>query len=266
MKRKRPYSRKRFGQHFLTDTQILDKIIGSIKIADQDHILEIGPGRGDLTNRLLRLGVPVTGVEIDRDLVADLEDKYGNHDLFTLLTGDILKTDWADLIQSNADNQIVANLPYNISTPFFFKLIEHRNLFHSVTIMVQKELALRLCHPGTGKKLKDYGILSVIAAHTFNVKWIAEVSANSFRPRPKVNSAVIQLTPRPRFMEEEKVFFGFVRDAFNARRKIFLTHLRKNEPEIFNLLSDATVQALENLRPENLLPGQFLSLYQEQTL
>ena len=264
MKRKRPYSRKRFGQHYLKNPKVLDKIISSINYSKDDHILEIGPGKGALTQRLLKLGVPVTGIEIDRDLVEELKIKFKNSQDFRLVEGDILKTDWSQLIQMGRKNCIVANLPYNISTPFFFKLVEQRSAFHTITIMVQKELALRFCHNGTGKNLKDYGILSVIAAHTFDVTWISEVSATSFIPRPKVDSAIIQLVPRPWFIDHEKAFFDFVRRAFNARRKIFLTHLRKNEPELYTVLTEDTIQLLNKLRPENILPTQFLSLYQKK--
>ena len=99
MKRKRPYARKRFGQHFLSNPHVLDKIIGSIAVEANDHILEVGPGRGDLTHRLLKLGVPVTGIEIDRDLLNDLKQKFGDQDHFTLVEGDILKFDWDQLVQ-----------------------------------------------------------------------------------------------------------------------------------------------------------------------
>ena len=241
-------------------------MIGSLNTDQLDYILEVGPGRGDLTHRLLHLGVPVTGIEIDRDLIQDLHQRFGSNDLFTLIEGDVLKTDWTELVHPGKENQIVSNLPYNISTPFFFKLIEHREMFRSITIMLQKELALRFCHDGTGKNLKDYGILSIVAAHTFDVKWITEVSASSFRPKPRVDSAIIQLVPRKPFLDDEKIFFGFVRSAFNARRKIFLTHLRKKEPEIFDGLSEDARQALGKLRPENLLPEQFLTLYRDRTL
>ncbi|MCP4757609.1 MAG: ribosomal RNA small subunit methyltransferase A [Proteobacteria bacterium] len=266
MKRKRPFSRKRFGQHFLNDSSVIEKIISSADPTPEDHVLEIGPGKGSMTASLLDSGAHLTAVEVDRDLVEELEGKFGDRSKFSLLQGDILKFDWSQLIQADRKNKIVSNLPYNISTPVFFKFVEYRRYFYSVTIMVQKELASRICHTGEGKKLKDYGILSVIAGNTFETEWICNVSSSSFVPRPKVDSTVIRLHPKNTGLPNEKEFFKFVRGAFNYRRKLLLTTLRKNESDLYGDLPPETLQYLTNLRPENLLPLQYLKLFEEHRL
>jgi len=268
MKKKgnKPFARKRFGQNFLTDNSIVQKIVDSAELSSDEHVIEIGPGRGKLTIPLINTGVSLTLVEIDRDLVAELEETLPMQDQINLVQGDILKCDWKDLIKDGATNKIIANLPYNISSPLFFKLVRERHQLESITIMVQKELAERILHDGKGKKLKDYGILSVVAGNTFHVKKICSVSSSCFTPRPKVESTVIQLTPIKNYIKNEQDFFQFVKKSFNGRRKLFLTHLKKNETELYEELSSQTLQFLHNLRPENLLPEQYLKLYQEHNL
>lgn len=265
MTRKLTFARKRFGQHFLRDMSVVETILASVNLTKEDHVIEIGPGQGALTKEILKRGISLTAIEIDRDLTKRLKCQFSGVEDLNLLQGDILKIKWHDLVRPDKTNKIVANLPYNISTPFFFKLIEHRNLFHSTTIMVQKELALRLCHSGQGKKLKDYGILSVIATNTFNMNWICEVPPSSFVPMPKVDSAVIQLLPKTNLIKNEKAFFQFVSLAFSARRKFLLTTLRKKQPLLYQDLSLEELQSLATLRPENLLPKQYLQLFQKHT-
>lgn len=265
-KAKQPFARKRFGQNFLTDNSVVQKIVDSAELCVDEHIIEIGPGRGKLTLPLINTGASLTLVEIDRDLVAELEKTLPLTDGLRLIQGDILKCDWKELIKEGAVNKIIANLPYNISSPLFFRMVEFRYHFDSITIMVQKELAERILHDGKGKKLKDYGILSVIAGNTFHVKKICSVPASCFAPQPKVDSTVIQLTPIKKAINNERDFFQFVKKSFNGRRKLFLTHLKKNETEIYKGLSSQTLQFLHNLRPENLLPKQYLKLYQDHQL
>ncbi|MBU3916561.1 ribosomal RNA small subunit methyltransferase A [bacterium] len=263
MKKQRPFARKRFGQHFLTDMTVVNTIIDSADISEKDHIIEIGPGRGVLTESFLKTSVSVTAIEIDRDLSKELEEKYCENKNLRVITEDILVCDWSELIQKNKNNKIVANLPYNISTPLFFKFVEYRRFFHSITIMVQKELADRIVHSGEGKRLKDYGILSVISRNIFNVKRVCDVPSSCFIPQPKVESAVIQLFPLEKDIRNEDKFFKFVRSAFNYRRKLLLTQLKNSEPLIYEKLSGNDLEYLRNLRPENLSPGQYLRLFEE---
>ena len=138
MTRKLTFARKRFGQHFLRDMSVVETILASVNLTKEDHVIEIGPGQGALTKEILKSGISLTAIEIDRDLTKRLKCQFSGVEDLNLLQGDILKIKWHDLVRPDKTNKIVANLPYNISTPFFFKLIEHRNLFHSTTIMVHK--------------------------------------------------------------------------------------------------------------------------------
>ncbi len=266
MTQKRPYSRKRFGQHFLRDLSVVDRMIFNADPSSLDHVIEIGPGKGVLTTSLLKTVSSLTVIEIDRDLSAELSVKFKQDQKLKIITGDVLKLIWTDLIDPEKNNKIIANLPYNISTPLFFKFVEYRQHFESITIMLQKEVAQRICHRGEGKKLKEYGILSVIASNVFDSEMICTVPPTSFTPAPKVESAIIQLKPQNIDIKKEKKYFVFVRKAFNNRRKVLLTHLRKNESQIYERLSKADLDYLKNLRPENLLPSQYLSLFEHGTV
>ncbi len=266
MTHRRPYARKRFGQHFLQDNGVLNNIVSAANISVDDHIIEIGPGRGALTKKLLESGAMVSVVEIDRDLAGDLEKEFSNHPNFKIVTADILQIDWDEILNKDRSNKIIANLPYNISTPLFFKFIKWRDQIKSLTVMVQKEVAERLCHNGEGKKLKDYGVLSVISTLVFDSKLLFKVPPTCFYPKPKVDSAVIQLEPKEVALNDETQFFNFVQRAFNLRRKLFTTFLKKNEPELYDQLPEQDRTYIENLRPENILPGQYLKLYYESRI
>jgi 16S rRNA (adenine1518-N6/adenine1519-N6)-dimethyltransferase len=265
-KRKQPYARKRFGQHFLTDPSIIAQIITGASITPEDHIIEIGPGRGALTRPLVKQGASLTIVELDRDLVAGLKTEFKGSSQVRVVEGDILKTDWNELLDPDKKNKIVANLPYNISSPIFFKLVTHRQKLDSSVIMVQKELAERLQHTGEGKKLKDYGILSVVAGNTFSVNKICNVPASCFSPAPKVNSTVIRLISKKIELEQEDDFFAFVRQAFNNRRKLFTSFLLREHASLYEALPLKDQDFLKGLRPENLLPEQYFRLFSGKTL
>lgn len=262
-KHSKPFARKRFGQNFLHDTHVISKIIESAEITSDDHIIEIGPGRGAMTQQMLPHVASLTAVEIDRDLAELLTDMFKDQENFHLITEDVLKVNWNEILEPGKKYKIIANLPYNISTPLFFKFVEYRQAFHSMTVMLQKEVADRIAHRGEGKQLKDYGILSVIAANTFNVRSVCHVPPGSFVPAPKVSSAVIQMKPLDTVIEQEKEFMGFVKKSFNQRRKIFLSWMKKNEPELYEGLSEETREKLANLRAENIKPQQFLSLFKD---
>ena len=260
-KKKQPFARKRFGQHFLADGTVIERIIDQANLTENEHVIEIGPGRGALTRKLLEKGVSLTVIEIDNDLARGLEAEFGNHPQFRLVNDDALKVNWSELIKPGVQNKIIANLPYNISTPLFFRFVAHRTHFSSTTIMVQKEVAQRICHDGKGKKLKDYGILSVISDSVFNAEILFKVPPGCFIPKPKVDSAVLQLKPKEGVLADEDKFFGFVRRAFNLRRKLLMTHLKKYETELFERLSEKDLSYLHGLRAENLSPQQYQNLF-----
>jgi len=263
MKKNKPFARKRFGQNFLICDYVIDEILHAANLTPADHIIEIGPGRGALTQAILKSDVSLTAIEIDRDLSSALKVQFFGLDHFNLVEGDILKLDWSEVLEAHQLYKLIANLPYNISTPLFFKIISSRQRFSSITIMVQKEVATRLMHNGTGKNLKEYGILSVIADILFEINLICDVPATCFNPAPKVASAVIQLIPKKTTIPEETAFFTLVKKMFNHRRKLLLSSLKKNQPELFEKLSPATLKKMESIRPENLSPNDFLEIHRE---
>lgn len=266
MKSTPPFARKRFGQHFLQDRTIAETIVSAANPDKGEHVLEIGPGRGAITSKILERGASLTAVEIDRDLAQDLRRRFGKNVRFHLVEADVLNSDWRKLVRMDRKNKIIANLPFNISTPLFFRIVSHRSLFDSVTIMLQRELALRIRHSGREKNLKDYGILSVVANTVFRTRTICNVPAACFSPKPKVDAAVVQLQPKSIDIPDETAFFDFVKRAFNQRRKMLLSFLRKNEKALLRKLPQESVAHLTRLRPENLSPTDYFRLFHEYRL
>ena len=263
MKKNKPFARKRFGQNFLICDYVIDEILQAANLSPADSIIEIGPGRGALTQSILKTANSLTAIEIDRDLSSALRIQFFGHKNFNLVEADVLKLDWSEILNIETNYKLIANLPYNISTPLFFKIISHRHLFSMITIMVQKEVAVRLMHDGKGKSLKDYGILSVIAGTLFDIDLVCDVPPSCFNPEPKVSSAVIQLIPKKTTIPEETVFFTLVKKMFNQRRKKLLSSLKKTQPELLEKLSSTTLNKIENIRPENLSPADYLKIHLE---
>lgn len=245
----------------MTDAGVLAQIVGAAQLKADESVLEIGPGAGALTDYLLAQKVKLTAVEIDRDLARGLKGRFGKDERFELVEEDVLKLD-LDALLTGKSWKLVANLPYNISTPLFFRLVPARQHFSSMTIMVQKEVANRLLDRGTGKKLKDYGILSVVSALCFDTTLVCQVPPSAFAPPPKVDSTVIKLVPRPALGLDETELFKFVKVAYNQRRKLLLPRLKKELPEVYAKLDEATLEFLANKRPENLKPEDWLRLFQ----
>jgi 16S rRNA (adenine1518-N6/adenine1519-N6)-dimethyltransferase len=224
-------TKKQFGQHWLRSERVLDRIMAAAALGVDDRVLEIGPGMGVLTTRLARK-VPVVAVEIDRDLCALLVKKMGNLDNFLLLQGDFLQMDVTDQLTNfprfQQPNKVVANIPYNITGPILEKLLGDISAplapaFASITLLVQKEVAERLtAKPGT----KAFGAFTVRIQYLADCELICPVLAKDFSPPPKVDSAVIQLRPRPfeQVAEQPLWLDKLVRMGFSSRRKM----LRKN--------------------------------------
>lgn len=213
---------KKFGQNFLIDSNILDKIIDSADITKRDCILEIGPGIGTMTQRLAKEAGEVIAVEIDRNLIPILHDTLAAYDNVTIINEDILKVDINRLAQEHNGGRpikVVANLPYYITTPIIMALFEKHVPLQSVTIMVQKEVADRMrVGPGT----KDYGALSLAVQYYARPEIITNVPAACFMPRPNVDSTVIRLTryeKPPVEVRDEERLFAIIRASFNQRRK-----------------------------------------------
>lgn len=213
--------RKKYGQNFLVDNGILDKIVEAADITPDDCVLEIGPGIGTLTQRLAEEAGKVVAVEIDKNLIPILEETLADYNNVTILNEDILKTDIRKIAKQHAQKNIkvVANLPYYITTPIIMSLFESRIPLKSVTVMVQKEVADRMrVGPGT----KEYGALSLAVQYYAKPEVITKVPAACFMPRPNVDSMVIRLTrygEPPVKVQDEEWLFAVIRASFNQRRK-----------------------------------------------
>lgn len=252
---------KKFGQNFLIDTHVLDKIISSAEITKDDFVLEIGPGIGTMTQYLACAARQVVAVEIDKALIPILEDTLQPYDNVTVINDDVLKVDILELAREYNDNKpikVVANLPYYITTPIIMGLFESHVPIDSITVMVQKEVADRMqVGPGT----KDYGALSLAVQYYAEPYIVANVPPNCFMPRPKVGSAVIRLTRHkepPVQVENEKLMFQIIRASFNQRRKTLANGLN-NSPEI-HLPKEVITTAIESLGKGSSVRGEALTL------
>ena len=258
---------KRFGQNFLIDTHVLERIIVASEITKDDFVLEIGPGIGTMTQYLAEAAREVTAVEIDDALIPILKDTLKEWDNVTVLHGDILKTDIrkiADEKNQGRPIKVVANLPYYITTPIIMGLFESHVPVDSITVMVQKEVADRM---QTGPGSKDYGALSLAVQYYAEPKIVANVPPNCFMPRPKVGSAVIRLTRHqnpPVTTLDEKLMFRLIRASFNQRRKT-LSNSLKNSQELPYSKEEVEAAITEcglplNIRGEALTLEQFARL------
>ena len=291
--------KKKFGQHFLNDQFIFDKIIESADLKENDIVWEIGAGMGALTDNLLKQNIDLTIFEIDNDLIPLLEKKYENKTCnpsqgggeacsfqsLKIIHKDILKIDWMDIVTqaSSVCNtppptfmggaicykkiKIVTNLPYQISSPFLYKITEHHQSIECVVVMLQKEVAKRVCaKPGC----KDYGVLSLKTQFYFETEYLFEVSPEKFTPPPEVHSAVIRLLPRKDTPQLKNIdfFWNIVESAFRMKRKTLRNNLKGFMPNNVSTISDC-----QNVTPhkspidlqrrgETLSEKEFISLYE----
>lgn len=254
---------KKFGQNFLIDGHVLDKIIAAAEVTKEDCVVEIGPGIGTLTQYLAEAAQNVIAIEIDKMLIPILQETLADYDNVTVINQDVLKTDLWELVREHNEGRpvkVVANLPYYITTPIIMNLFESRLPVSSVTVMVQKEVAQRMqAGPGT----KDYGALS-LAVQYFAVPYIAaNVPPNCFMPRPRVGSAVIRLTRHekpPVEVADEQAMFQIIRASFNQRRKTLVNSLH-NSPQI-SKTKEEILRALEQMGLSQTVRGEALTLEQ----
>ena len=258
---------KKFGQNFLIDTHVLDKIIRESGITKEDCVLEIGPGIGTMTQYLAENAREVVAVEIDDHLIPILEDTLSAYDNVTVIHDDILKVDIGKIVEEkNAGKpiKVVANLPYYITTPIIMGLFESHVPLKSITIMVQKEVADRMqVGPGT----KDYGALSLAVQYYAEPEIVANVPPNCFMPRPNVGSAVIRLTRYdnpPVDVKDEKFMFALIRASFNQRRKTLVNGL--TNASNLNITKEQILGALEKMNLPATIRGEALTLEQFATL
>ena len=261
---------KKFGQNFLIDEHVLEKIIQAAGVGPDDFVVEIGPGIGTMTQYLAHAARGVAAVEIDRALIPILKDTLSPYDNVTVINEDILKVDLNQLAEEMNDGRpvkVVANLPYYITTPIIMGLFESHVPIDSITIMVQKEVAERM-QEGPGSK--EYGALSLAVQYYARPEIVANVPPNCFMPRPNVGSAVIRLTRHekpPVEVEDEKLMFRIIRASFNQRRKTLANGLN-NSPEIHlpkEVIQESIVSlgVPENIRGEALSLEQFAELSNE---
>ncbi|MBR5666336.1 MAG: 16S rRNA (adenine(1518)-N(6)/adenine(1519)-N(6))-dimethyltransferase RsmA [Lachnospiraceae bacterium] len=252
---------KKFGQNFLIDGHVIEKIIAAAGIGKDDVVLEIGPGIGTLTQRLCEAAGDVVAVEIDRNLIPILTgDTCKDYKNLRIVSGDIMKTDIPALLAPYGDRpvKVVANLPYYITTPILMKLLEDRLPIESITVMVQKEVAERM---ETGPGTKDYGALSLAVQYYSEPYLAANVPANCFMPRPNVGSAVIRLTVHdtpPVSVKDERKMFALIRASFNQRRKTLVNGIG-NAAEL-SYTKEQVAEALEKLGMPATIRGEALTL------
>lgn len=254
---------KKFGQNFLIDSHVLEKIIDAANITKDDFVLEIGPGIGTMTQYLSEHAREVMAVEIDHNLIPILEDTLSGYDNVVVLNEDILKVDIGKIAEEKNQGRpikVVANLPYYITTPIIMGLFEKDVPMDSLTVMVQKEVAQRMqAGPGT----KDYGALSLAVQFYAQPYIVANVPPNCFMPRPKVGSAVIRLTrykEMPVKVKNEKLMFSIIRASFNQRRKTLQNGI--NNSSALDFSKEQVVEALIKMELSPTIRGEALSLEQ----
>lgn len=254
---------KKYGQNFLIDTHVLDKIIKAAAVTRNDLVLEIGPGIGTLTQYLCEAAREVIAVEIDKFLIPILEDTLSDYDNVTVLNEDILKVDINKLVQERNNGKpikIVANLPYYITTPIIMGLFEAHVPVENITVMVQKEVADRMQAAPGGK---DYGALSLAVQYYAKPYIAANVPPNCFMPRPNVGSAVIRLALHgdiPVKVKDERLLFRIIRESFNQRRKTLVNGLN-NGTEV-KLPKETIAEAITELGVSPTIRGEALTLEQ----
>ncbi len=257
MEQQRLNPKKSLGQNFLKDENIARKIIAALQLSGDDRVLEIGAGTGVLTKYLIERANQVVAVEIDRHLVEHLRQRYGAASNFCLHEADILDISWEPLLEGSTQWKAVANLPYQITSPVLFKFFDHYRLFHSATVMVQKEVAQRII---AAPNSKSYGILSVLSQFYADVIILFDVSRYVFFPRPLVTSAVVQMKFKRDVLvdpNQEHLLRRLVRGTFNQRRKM----LRNSLEAISDLKIDIGQLDFDlTRRPEQLSLSEFLDL------
>lgn len=254
---------KKFGQNFLIDGHVLDKIIAGAGVTKDDMVLEIGPGIGTMTQYLAEAAGKVVAVEIDRNLLPILQETLADYDNVKVIHADVLSLDLEKLVQEENGGRpikVVANLPYYITTPIIMALFEQHVPLANVTVMVQKEVAARM---KSGPGSKDYGALSLAVQYYAEPYIVANVPCNCFMPRPNVDSAVIRLTryeEPPIQVKDEKMLFKIIRASFNQRRKTLQNGL--NNSSELNFTKDQIAAAIAEAGFSPSVRGEALTLEQ----
>ena len=257
--------KKKFGQNFIIDQNVLNNIVNASKITENTCVIEIGPGLGSLTELMLKKAKKVLAFEIDKDLIPILNNNLGSYDNFTLINEDILNVDIDKYIDEyfpdEVDIALVANLPYYITTPIILKLLSETKRIKAYTMMMQDEVADRIC---ALKNIKDYNALSICIQYRASAKKVLNISRSIFVPKPNVDSAVIRLelydTP-PFKAQNEEFFFKFIRDAYCQRRKTLVNNLKQtgyNKDNVVLVLNELNIPL--EIRSEALSVSDFVRI------
>lgn len=253
-------AQKRFGQNFLTDAHVLDQILEAAEIGKEDFVLEIGPGIGTLTQYLADAAGEVCAVEIDKNLLPVLQETLREWPNVTVINEDILKLDLKAVLPGEKKGKVCANLPYYITTPVLMKLLESRLPLASVTVMVQKEVALRMtASPGT----KDYGALTLAVAYYTKAELVCQVPPHCFIPRPQVGSAIVHMRIREKpaiSVTDEEKLFSLIRTGFGQRRKTLVNTILNSTD--FSCSREKVEDSLKKLGLDERIRGEALNLEQ----
>jgi len=259
-------AKKKFGQNFLIDENVIDTIVESAEITDKDLIIEIGPGLGTLTKRLCKKAGQVVAIEIDREVINILETELAEYNNLKIVNEDVLKVDINRLIEeySMGDNvKVVANLPYYITTPIVMMLLEGRYPIDEIEIMIQKEVAERFLATPSGR---EYGAITVAINYYSEIEHIIDVPSVSFLPAPKVDSAVVMLRVNKELpkVKDEKFLFNVVKGAFGKRRKTLVNSLGTagiegiSKERVSEVLRELDID--ENIRAEKISLKNFINI------
>lgn len=253
------FAKKSLGQNFLVDESYVRRIVDSLDITESETVIEIGPGRGAITERLVASGANVIAIELDRDLVPQLRERFAANPNFTVVEADATQIDYGGLIPKTDDQEpkakLVANLPYYISTPILQHLSTQRHLFERLVLMFQKEVVHRItAKPGDS----DRGFLTVITELAFQVDKLFDVPPNAFRPVPKVTSSVAKFTPKETTVEDEERFRDLVSTAFSQKRKTIFNNLKNAYPNAKEALEASEIDPKR--RAESLTLSEWLAL------
>ena len=268
MKKYGIYANKSLGQNFLVDDNVVKSIVDAADVCDEDLVIEIGPGLGTLTNELLQRAKKVIAIELDTRMIRILEDRFSLYNNLEIINEDVLKVDLNTIIKKEKENngiksaKIVANLPYYITTPIIMKLLEEKSGFESITVMIQKEVADRLCETPGGKLS---GAITYSVFYYAEAREVLKVPNNSFIPAPEVDSEVINLQVRkkPPVQADEKKLFKIIKYAFMQRRKTLTNALSKcdlfqDKEQLKKILKDLNIN--EKVRGEELTLQDFADI------
>lgn len=232
-------AKKSLGQNFLRDSSFVERIVNALNPGDADIVFEIGPGQGALTSQLVERAGRVIAVEFDRDMIALLSESFRAAENFELIKADALNVDFSSLLGNSTEKaKLVANLPYNISTPILQRLIDQRETFSEIVLMFQREVVERITAPPGGK---ERGFLSVLVENAFETEYLFDVPPGAFQPVPKVWSGVVRLRPKPIVLTDYPLFRKIVSASFAQKRKTILNNLKQTTENANEVLLEARI-------------------------